>query len=143
MISEDLRGSWQKFKTCAVTCPVTCAVTWSRLGPDLSGLFRNNKGISRKIIHKVCPIIIFYGSFLLPSLLPSFKGSTLFSPECHGSPESPLRPGPSKAALFNLRIFYCNGAIDNQLCLTRRCHALWTWVALNVFLLWTFQVKIC
>jgi len=31
---------------------------WSRLGPDLSGLFRNNKGMSRKITHKVCPIII-------------------------------------------------------------------------------------
>ena len=32
--------------------------TWSRLGPGLCGLFWNCKGMSRKIIHKVCPIII-------------------------------------------------------------------------------------
>lgn len=80
--------------------------------------------------------------FCYPLYYPPFKGITLFLPERHGSPEFPLRPGPSKAAFFKIRILYRNEVIGSQFCSTRRCHALWTWLTLKVFLLWAFQAKI-
>ena len=79
---------------------------------------------------------------LLPSLLPLFKGITLFPQKRYGTTPNFLSPLSFKSGFPKIRIFYCNGATDNQFCSTRRCHALWIWVTLKVFLLWEFQAKI-